>query len=114
MATTIWSRYSLQQKSDTSRVTEEAVLLLPALLSPKPVPRTRVSTFVLPSRGTSPVLTFFAVASGGACFGCARVGLFGSGRLIAGGSLGAGGGGTGLTGSCGATGAWTAWPPICV
>src|SRR6186997_2433867 len=97
MATTIWSRYSLQQKSDTSRVTDEPVLLLPALLSPKPVPRTRVSTRVLPSCGTSPVLTRFAVASGGACFGC--------GRLIAGCSFGAGGGGTGLTGSCGTAGA---------
>src|SRR6185436_2287637 len=107
IATTIWSRYSLQQKSDTSSVTDEPVLLLPALLSPKPVPRTRVSTRVLPSRGTSAVLTCFAVASGGACFGCGRGGLLGFGRLIAG-AFGAGGGGTGFTGSCGTAGACTA------
>src|SRR5215207_5929869 len=106
MATTIWSRYSLQQKSDTSSVTEEPLLLLPALLSPKPVPRTRVSTRVFPSRGTSPVLTFFAVASGGACLGCGLGGRFESGRLIAA-SFGAGGG-TGFTGSCSAAGACTA------
>src|SRR5688572_23812604 len=105
--------YSLQQKSVTSSVTDEPGLLLPALLNPKPCPRTRVSTRVLPSRGTSPVFTFFAVASGGACFGCGRGGFFRFGRLIAG-SFGAGGGGTGLTGSCGAAGAWTACPPICV
>src|SRR6185503_2910804 len=100
--------YSLQQKSDTSRVTDDPGLLLPALLRPKPCPRTRVSTLVVPSRGTSPVLTFFAVASGGAClgFGCGRGRTFGSGRLMA--SFGAGGGGTGLTGSCGGAGACTA------
>src|SRR5690242_19037517 len=101
--------YSLQQKSATSRVTDDPGLLLPALLNPKPCPRTRVSTFVVPSRGTPPVLTFFAVASGGACFGfgCWRGRTFGSGRLIVG-SFGAGGGGTGFTGSCGTAGACTA------
>jgi hypothetical protein len=75
----------LQQKSDTSRVTDEPVLLLPALLSPKPVPRTRVSTRVLPSCGTSASAHVLLPSHpAGPASAAAAEGFFGFGRLIAG------------------------------
>src|SRR5687767_6358220 len=106
----IWLMYSGQQKSATSTVTPPVP---PALLKPKPCPRTCVDDGVVPSFGCAPVVAVLLAASGGACFGFAvscRARAFGSGRVIAGG-VGAGAVSARRTGSSGG-GACTGRLPI--
>src|SRR5688500_10490648 len=113
MRSLICCRYAGQQKFTASTVRPPPAP--PALLRPKPWPRTSGDDFVVPSFGFSPVAAVLLVASGGASFGFAVSGLvraFGSGSDIFGGA-GAGADSARRTGSSGG-GACTARLPICV